>query len=489
MLQVASQGWTWLRSNTAKKSLFIIVATLLAANLSLIAISDSFRDRVRFWPVGGGSKSDVAGFMHVPDTPLNNSQFGERGNRVSQLGKWADLLIENAPRDTGLFEEALVRQFPFLGGALGSIYTPWSLSEKQSGGLPSHQPSYVICAGSKNMDMAAHLVRTLRRVLGSQVPIEIAYGGEEDLMPEHRKFLAELEPGVSFIDLLQRFPAARRDLVKSGWGMKPFALLAAASPRALLLDADAMFLTNPDSLFDVHPGLRRTGTLFFHDRAMRGGEDSRREWVRAQLEAAGRQPSRYLAEESLFYRGVTWWEQESGVVAVDRTNPRVFLGLAFAAWMNTKDVREEVTYTTFHGDKETFWLAMELAGFEYYFQPWYAGMLGTITDGEAGRDLARENVEVCGRHMVHLDHLGVPFWFNGGVYDNKDHPEGGYAELSHYLVGNLTGEMPQWYPNMDRGVACMNGVGAKPLPEEIKRNVQRMDEEAARVAEEIKKLS
>lgn len=131
--------------------------------------------------------------------------------------------------------------------------------------------------------------------------------------------------------------------------MKPFALLASAHRRAILMDADALVLTSPDSLFNIHPTLRQTGTLFFHDRAAVSGGDERRSWVKAQIQAAG-----IVATESLFYKGAAWYEADSGVVALDRANLSVLLGLMFAAWMNTKDVREEVTYRIFYGDKEDF---------------------------------------------------------------------------------------------------------------------------------------
>lgn len=495
MLRVATPAWTWFLAKTRSRARkpFLLVVLLLIVNLGLITTLGQYRDLVLSWPASIGLSPDIE-FPQVPETPLNNSQFGERGNRVDRLAQWADLLIKHPSQPRDAFEEALVRQFPYLAGALGSIYTPWSSASGKTGRRAA-SPSFVICAGSRNFHLAAHLVRGLRRVHGSKTAIEIAYAGDDDLEAEHRSFLRDLEPNVSFIDLLQRFPAARQDLEGSGWAMKPFALLAAASSRAVLMDADAVFLTSPDSLFDgaqPHPGLQRTGTLFFHDRAARAGEHKRRLWVQAQLEAAGRQPSAHLATESLFYRAETWWEQDSGLVAVDRTNPRAALGLVFAAWMNTKAVRDQVTYRTFHGDKETFWLAMELSGLDYFFQPWYAGNVGTISQqqpqgGEADPP-ATEEVQICGSHMLHLDRLGeTPFWTNGGLYAHKAQPELGYAEMTHYMAGGLGGVRPEWsFPNPDN--ACLNGTGARPLPEEIKATVRRLRDEASTVDEMIKRL-
>ncbi|KAB5554871.1 mannosyltransferase putative-domain-containing protein [Coniochaeta sp. 2T2.1] len=367
MLHIVAPAWTWLRTTIAKKTVLLAVGILLLINLGLITFSDRIRERVvQFWPVDGEPNSS-AELPYPWTTSLNVSQFGERGNRVNRLALRADLLISNASLDRGTFEEILVTEFPYLTNALSSIYLPWN--DSGDNGRPQQQ-SFVICTGSNNLHLAAHLIRSLRRVHNSQTTIEIAYAGDEDLRPDHRSFLAGLEPDILFIDLLQRFPAARDDLVKSGWAMKPFALLASISSRAILMDADAVFLTSPDSIFGTHPALNKTGTLFYHDRAARAGEDKRKLWVKAQLEAAGRSPSTYLATESLFYQEKTWWEQDSGVVAVDRANVRALLGLIFAAWMNTKTVRKQVTYQTFHGDKETYWLAMELSGIRLLLSAW-----------------------------------------------------------------------------------------------------------------------
>ncbi|KAB5566706.1 mannosyltransferase putative-domain-containing protein [Coniochaeta sp. 2T2.1] len=412
----------------------------------------------------------------VPETPLNVSQWGERGSRVSQLAQWADILIKNPSENRHLFETALIAQFPYLAGALDSIYAPWSASQKHPSS-PNTDHGFVICAGSGNFHLAAHLARSLRRVHGSSTPIEIAYAGDDDLKPIHGNFLADLDSNITLIDVLERFPAARRDLVGSGWAMKPFALLASAYSRAILMDADAVFLSSPDSLFakGVHPGhpaLRRTGTLFFHDRAAVGGGDERRLWVKEQIEAAGIPPSTYLATESLFYEGAAWYEADSGVVALDRSNPHVLLGLMFATWMNTKDVRDEITYRIFYGT------------------------MGTVSDksGRPGQPPDLDSaVEICGTHMLHLDYLGqTPFWINGGIYEHKDSPENErrYADMTHYWVGNTSSirlTQPSWYW-VNGNVACLKETGVKVLPEATMIVAQKNREQALEVDEMIKNL-
>ena len=60
---------------------------------------------------------------------------------------------------------------------------PWWESDnrdilfQRSGG----QTGIVVCVGSKNALLAGHLIRTLRNVLRSTLPIQIAYAGDGDL--------------------------------------------------------------------------------------------------------------------------------------------------------------------------------------------------------------------------------------------------------------------------------------------------------------------
>ncbi|KIV86684.1 hypothetical protein PV11_02281 [Exophiala sideris] len=417
------------------------------------------------------------------DTPLNVSQWGERAIKVRQLTQWADLAVKNPAAERKAFQNALQTEFPFLAGTDSLIYTPWSASAKQF----SSQVGMVICTGSNNFHLAAHLIASLRRVHKSKLPIEIAYSGDNDLRPEHRTFLQNLESGISFIDLLDRFPHAHDELVNGGWAMKPFALLASSYTKSMLVDADAIFLTSPDSIFDINPGLHRTGTLFFHDRAALGGGDERRFWVKDQIAAAQIEPSHYLSTESLFYSGKTWYEADSGVTAMDKSRPDVLMGLIFATWMNTKTVRDEVSYKVFYGDKETFWVAMELSSVDYFFQPWYAGTMGTITkeDGQPeSMDLKSTKVEICGTHMLHLDHLGqTPFWINGGIYEHKEDPSTGYSTMTHYWVGETSDirlTQPQWYW-VNGNTGCLRETGVRVIPDHIRKNIEKIESEATRV--------
>lgn len=406
------------------------------------------------------------------DVPLNNSQWGERGVRLRQMGQWADRLANNHCGDDRRFETTLVDQFPFLNGSEPSLHLPW---RARSSKVLDPGVGFVICTGSKNYHMAAHLIRSLRRVHNCRTPIQIAYAGDDDLQPAHRDFLAGLDPNVDFLDLVSVFPAARHDLVGGGWAMKPFAALASRYARTVLMDADAVFLTTPDVLFggeEPDPDLARTGVLFYHDRLAKKGS-KRREWVEAQINATGFPPSEHLAQHSLFLTGKSWQEADSGVVALNKSIPSILLGLIFAAWMNTKEVREEVTYTTFHGDKDTFWIAMELSGVEYAFESWYAGNTGFVSaDVDPG-----DNVQLCSLHMLHMDRSRkTPFWINGGIYERKSEPQNGFAKISHYWAGD---GRPKW--NWSTSMGCVNTTGVKPLPSGVRKALDLTQVEAAEI--------
>ena len=66
------------------------------------------------------------------------------------------------------------------------------------------------------------------------------------------------------------------------------------------------------------------------------------------------------------------------------------------------------------GDKESYWMAFELAGIPYFYDNVYASAIGHITkDGDSGQD------KLCPSHILHLDNTGRPFWYNGSLYLNK----------------------------------------------------------------------
>ncbi|KIW89441.1 uncharacterized protein Z519_09597 [Cladophialophora bantiana CBS 173.52] len=148
--------------------------------------------------------------------------------------------------------------------------------------MKSTEPSTGIVVGVMDSfaNEAVHLIGFLRNVHRYQLPIAIAYVGDADLKPQTREFLMKQGNDIIFIDLANIFDQHLVHL--EGYAIKPFALLASPYPRTILMDADAVFFSNPDKLFDEYPSLRDTGALFFHDRNI-NSEPDRHDWLGRQL--------------------------------------------------------------------------------------------------------------------------------------------------------------------------------------------------------------
>jgi hypothetical protein len=69
--------------------------------------------------------------------------------------------------------------------------------------------------------------------------------------------------------------------------------------------------------------------------------------------------------------------------------------------MNSKYERDLWSYKKFYGDKETFWSGFEIVQEPYAFVRNY------------------DENSVCGAQL-HLEYLGRPLWWNGGVMRNKN---------------------------------------------------------------------
>lgn len=267
-------------------------------------------------------------------SPVENANLAAMGDRMAAFARLSGVLMQDYSLDRKPLINSLSYQFPWwkLNAAR---YTPWSPS-------PTAETGLVMCVGSKNFLLAAHLVRTLRNVLNSSLPIEIAYAGDNDLPASRQADLKELDSNIETVNLLDYFDDNSAGLQTGGYAMKPFAALASRFRKVILVDADVLFLRRPDELFDEYPDLQDTGTLFWHDRAyVDAGDFSRRDWVRKLLN--GRQPSALL-NQSIFWQEDLWQEMDSGVVCFDKSKSTAFMGLVFATWMNRKEIRERIVY-------------------------------------------------------------------------------------------------------------------------------------------------
>lgn len=182
----------------------------------------------------------------------------------------------------------------------------------------------VFTAGNKQAPYLITSIQSIRRI-GCDLPVEVMYLGDEDLNERNRAKLESL-PGVITRDLR---PMVNDEGWKlAGWAAKPFAILLSSFREVLFIDADALFLQNPASLF-LDLGYQRTGALFFKDRLLM--PESRQTWLRQILPS----PISMKARLSRLWTGESGHMQESGVVVVDKW--RHFIALLMVTRMNGPD--------------------------------------------------------------------------------------------------------------------------------------------------------
>ena len=291
--------------------------------------------------VANATANELQALMQDPPEP---GSFGEMGNRIARFSVLAETAIKDSSVDQQRLISLLRDYFPWWQPS-PATYVPW---QKQPSEFVAEK-GLVICAGYTNLILAMHLIRSLRNVLNSTMPIQVAYAGDEDLSFHDRRVLTDLGPDIETLDLLHYFDNGMSGLVGGSWAMKPFAMLASRFKKTIVVDADAIFLRAPDHIFDEEPGLLETGTgtLFWHDRAFIQDDDrGRHAWVRSIMD--GREPSPML-NQSLFWTEDVYQEMDSAVVCMDKGRPNVFMSLLFASWMNTREVRQQVTYKHVHG--------------------------------------------------------------------------------------------------------------------------------------------
>ncbi|KAF9357945.1 hypothetical protein BGX26_002795 [Mortierella sp. AD094] len=311
----------------------------------------------------------------------------------------------------------------------------------------------VMCVGNRHFRFARTTVKALRQVLKSTLPIEIYYIGQNDLSSENRAWFESFDD-VRTIDITTVIDNDM--LMLRGWAIKPFALLVSRFSEAILMDSEAYFLAPPEVLFEDE-GYKETGTVYFYDRSLfPGAGGDKKTWMESFLPNMSNHPSK------------TQWfnlkgdhEMESGVVVMDKR--KHFLGLLAICKLNDIYERDQVTYTKTWGDKESFWIAMEMIQEQYSFLRYRGGVIGNIGDaipynddlpqeeidryleGETltvtnpidkdGKQSHRDGVNmdrVCG-NQLHFDYKGQPLWWNSGVTRNKFVFRSPYLKYTAYM--------------------------------------------------------
>ena len=199
----------------------------------------------------------------------------------------------------------------------------------------------VVCAGGSVMLANAYvLVRVLRDIHRSTLPIEIWHLGAAEMPGFLANMFEELE---CFVKDARSYGCGENCKVLDGWQLKPFALKHSSFERVILLDADQVPLHDPASLL-TWPELARTGAVFWPDVIDISVENP--VW-----QLLGLDPGQ-----------VRSWE--SGQMCINKKMHWRSINLVLAI-----NERAETFYRLVYGDKDTFLLAWKLTGGEFSLVP------------------------------------------------------------------------------------------------------------------------
>ncbi|RTE78043.1 hypothetical protein BHE90_007475 [Fusarium euwallaceae] len=443
------------------------------------------------------------GAQYFLDYPLREPYkdiFGELGQRAQFLRLWIEQLegvdgtSEEREEVVELLERLTKSLFPYLKreeGAsppLEAIQTRLGISQNEEGNLTAtrRQAGIVIPTGENTLRFACHLVASLTRVHKTALPIQIVYAGDDDLSPAGRDKIQEAagDVEVDMLDILTVFDDKTLKLAEGGWAIKPFAALASDFEKVILLDADAVFLQDPEQLFR-QDRFQETGVLLFHDRLLwKGMFADRHNWWHEQL----KHPSPET-EKSLVWTEHYSEEGDSGIVVVDKTRLDVLIGLLHVGWQNSEAVRNEVTYKITYGDKESWWIGFEATGSKYSFSPHYGGIVGWLESTEQDEDNVdkskrEEEVRVCSFVIAHVDQTDKLLWYNGGLLKNKIVNQTDFEVPTHWMIDQT------WYKGAaKKDMSCMAGDKATELSEDERGILARSIDVARDVDERLGLLS
>ncbi|KXS15309.1 glycosyltransferase family 71 protein [Gonapodya prolifera JEL478] len=383
--------------------------------------------------------------------------------RVSRCcsGTW-ESISRTAANSSSLALQMESVLFPWsLGGSLLSLYTSFLEQAPRSRGI-------VLTAG-KGMQtrMAVVSIRSIRAA-GCVLPIEVYYSGDADLDAESRARLVALGNGydVTVRDITKIVDPVSAGL--RGWAAKPFAAMFTSFAEVILQDADVVWVRSPDEMFRDEE-YERTGTLFHFDRrTFTKSQKKRQRFVRSLL--APHLKNIPPPRENYILRRKSNDVQDSGIVLINKSRRENFYGLLATCKLNAAK-ESVVTYDHVHGDKDTFWLGWEVAGFRTYcWERWPVVAMGYLTRGDQsplmvvyknvhtphGRYVPyKMKFRICSLQLTHLDRTGKHiFWFNGSPLRDKYRSEDS-ATLSSDVVWIPEHFSSLWEPGERDTILCL----------------------------------
>ncbi|KAL3658716.1 hypothetical protein V7S43_016352 [Phytophthora oleae] len=360
----------------------------------------------------------------------------------------------------------------------------------------SRSRAVLICMHDGVLDMGLSLIRELR-CLGNKELIQVYHCGRDELSDKSVQLIFRLDDRVELVDVCSDL--SFRGIISKemtvefrSWWIKPLAMYHTDVRHVMLLDVDDVLLKDPAVVRDLD-GYVATGTTFFYDRVVHkhkflNGNDHGRYYLRRLLldfnyekfnVTKGFDPSDHVLH-SFAYQGKSCHEMDSSMVLIDKERAGQMV-MDIILWFITE---ERFRFKYSWGDKETFWLAFEMAHRPYFFSPWGV----SVVDSVPNEDLERHPDTLCGSILQFLPVKNMEtevLYINGKALIDP-YPQGvGYIRKAKQ--NNLFNLLPTLmtprqhrrelntttYPREKFNIECMVGMGSTPLPSTFRHNLLR----------------
>ncbi|OWZ13743.1 hypothetical protein PHMEG_00012874 [Phytophthora megakarya] len=336
--------------------------------------------------------------------------------------------------------------------------------------------------------MGLSLIRELR-CLGNQELIQVYHCGRKELSRRSVELIFRLDNRVELVDVCSDL--ASRGVISTNmtaafqsWWIKPLAMYHTDIRHVMLLDVDDVIVKDPAV---------ETGTTFFYDRVVHknrflNGNDHKRYYLRRLIQtfdykrfnvSADISPSEHLLK-SFAYQGKSCHEMDSSMVLIDKKRAGQTV-MNIMLWFITE---ERFRFKYSWGDKETFWLAFEMARVPYFFSPWGV----SVVDSKPNEDLIKHPDTLCGSILQFLpvDNTEAEVLYVNGKALIDPYPQG-IAYIRKAKQNNLFNMLPTHmtprqrrrevnmtaYPLETFNIECMVGMGSTRLPNTFSHNLLR----------------
>ncbi|KAG3117671.1 hypothetical protein PI124_g8611 [Phytophthora idaei] len=356
----------------------------------------------------------------------------------------------------------------------------------------------MVCIHDAMLNMGLSLIRELR-CLGNRELIQVYHCGKE-LSDRSVELLFSLDNRVELVDVCSDLSS--RGIISTemaskfrSWWIKPLAMYHTDVRHVMLLDVDDVILKDPAVVRSLD-GYVKTGTTFFYDRVITNkrfltGNDTGKMYVHKLLHefdyarfnvSDGFAPSQHMLN-TFAYQGKSIHEMDSSMVLIDKERAgKSVMDILF--WFITE---ERFRFTYSWGDKETFWLAFEMARVPYFFSPWGVSVVNSMPN----EDMKNHPDTLCGSILQYMPVQDTGneeteiLYMNGKALIDP-YPQGiGFIQKAKQ--NNLFNTVPTHmtprqqrrqintaaYPGKKFNTECLVGMGATPLPDYFSQNLLR----------------